>query len=393
MRMKFGKGKRRALIGTIVAILVGSATAFAYFTTTGAGTGSAQTGTAANLTISQIGPGYDSLIAGSGDNYQQDQCFECAGPISELGNEINLATTGRLVDVVVAMRNWGPAIASLPVTLSLYNAPANGTLAQDPGVGSGDVIGGVASVTQNFAIPAATTVGSTPTAFTIAFDFSSLDLTLHGPVVYGISFSPASAPSLNVALSSSTTNLSVGSDEYPGYVYVNTASDAGWDSDAGTCGNPLVNSFVATNVWCSDVPADNYGAYGNGLNADIPAVEFNVVGGSPLLYPGTPAQPLEYAITNTTGGPAHVASVSASVPADNFGNILSGGTPVSGCKASWYQINGSAQTLGIDIPSGVTFFDTAAPHGSTLSIQMLDDGAPDQNPCQGKSLDLSFSSN
>lgn len=391
MQRKFIKGKKRAVIGAGVAVVLAATAAFAYFTTLGSGTGGAQTGTAAHLTISEIGPGYDSLLPGVGTPtpsgpYSQDQCFQCAG-VSEFGNEVNLSPGGRLTDVVVGMRNWGAAVSQLPVTLNLYKAPA--TLSAAETSGPGPLIW---SVTSKIDVPAAQAGGS-PTAFNAAFNWSPYDVTVNGPVVYGISFSSSAAPSLNVALSSSGSNLTVGTDALSGYVFVNTSTQAGWQSDAGTCGEPgpVVGHFTAVNVWCSDVPVQNYGAYGNSLNADIPAVEFNVVGGSPLLYPGVAAQPLDYAITNT-GGPVHVGGVSASVPHDNFGNIESSGNPVSGCQASWYQVNGSPQTIGSVIPGGISFFDEASPVHSTLSIGMLDSGNP-QDACQGKTVDLSFASN
>ena len=92
-----------------------------------------------------------------------------------VGNEVNLSTTGILSNVVVAMRNWGDAVASLPVTLAFY----------EPGATAGTEI---ISDTQNFYIPAAIVNGSDPSVFNITFDFSSYDFPLPSPVVYGISF-------------------------------------------------------------------------------------------------------------------------------------------------------------------------------------------------------------
>ena len=75
--MKRFMSKKVLVVGVVVAVLLGvGGAAFAYFSTTGTGNGTAQVGNAAGVTISQIGPGYDSLVTGNG--YVQDQCFECA---------------------------------------------------------------------------------------------------------------------------------------------------------------------------------------------------------------------------------------------------------------------------------------------------------------------------
>src|ERR1700677_4944396 len=96
---RFKRRKTVAISVATVAILAMAGGAFAYFTSSGSGAGSAQTGTASNVTISQIGAGYDSLI--STGAYSQDQCFFCDGP-NELGNSITLSTpdASQLVNVV-----------------------------------------------------------------------------------------------------------------------------------------------------------------------------------------------------------------------------------------------------------------------------------------------------
>ena len=261
--------KKVAAIGLAVGVVLGAGgTAFAYFTAPGNGVGSAKTGTTSALSISQVDPAYDSLVTDG--NYIQDQTYGGAG-VSEFGNEVNLASNGQLSDVVVAMRNWGPTAFSTPITFNIYS----------PGATAGSVGSVIATDTATFSFQPAIDGNSDPSVSNITFDFSSQDLTLSGPVVYGIAFDASSGPpsSLNVALSSSNTNLTVGTDEYPGHVFVNTSTVAGWDSGAGTCNTLTAGVFEAANVWCDDVPADNAGAYGNANNADIPAVEFNVVGG------------------------------------------------------------------------------------------------------------------
>ena len=69
---------------------------------------------------------------------------------------------------------------------------------------------------------------------------------------------------------------------------------------------------------CGDPAPGNPGAYGTttaaARNADIPAVEFNVVGGVAAgLYPGGPSQPIDFAITNPGSTAVHVDHVAIAV--------------------------------------------------------------------------------
>ena len=378
---------KKALItsAAFVLILAAGGAAFAYFTSSGSGTGSAQTGTASNVTISQIGAGYDSLISTGG--YSQDQCFACDGP-NELGNSITLSTTdaSQLVNVVVAIDNWGVAETDVPMTLWINNT----------------VGGGPISDTQDFSFPAATIAGSEPSETNVTFDFSSQGAFVGPSLVYGITFNTtpgaapvASADSLNVALSSSATDLSVGTDTNPGSVWLDDTYGNNNDFPSCTSNAALsagVFEQVATN--CGPWSSGNPGAYGNEAPTDdIPAVEVTVVGGTVTgLYPGGAAQPLEYAITNPGTGPVHVDQLSASVDTSGSNVKTPGGADVSGCLASWYPITNSPQTLGENIPPGTTLFTTTSATATTLSIKMIDSGGP-QNNCEGADVGLSFSSN
>lgn len=147
--MKRHLTKRRAVVLTIAASVLAATAAFVYFTTLGSGTGSAQTGSVAGLTITQVGAGYDSLVTTNDPNteYIQDQCFDCA-EISQFGNSIHLANSGlqRLVSAVVAFRNWGDSV-TVPITLSINGGPSS---------------------TTNFTIPAVQGNGR-PTTFNVPF--------------------------------------------------------------------------------------------------------------------------------------------------------------------------------------------------------------------------------
>jgi hypothetical protein len=384
--MKRFRTKKALITGAaFVLILAAGGAAFAYFTSSGSGTGSAQTGSASNVTISQIGAGYDSLI--STGAYSQDQCFACDGP-NELGNSITLSTTdaAQLVNVVVAVDNWGAAVANVPMTLWINNS----------------VGGGPVSDTQDFSFPAAINPSTQPSETNVTFDFSSQGAFVGPSLVYGITFNTtpgaapvASADSLNVALSSSATDLSVGTDTNPGSVWLDDTF--GQNNDFPTCtSNAALTAgvFEQVAVNCGPWNPNNPGAYGNeAVTDDIPAVEVTVVGGTVTgLYPGGAAQPLEYAITNPGSGSVHVDSLSASVDTAGSDVKTPGGADVSGCLASWYPITNSPQTLGVNVPPGTTLFTTTSATATDLSIKMIDSGTI-QNACQGADVGLSFTSN
>ena len=253
----------------------------------------------------------------------------------------------------------------------------------NPGVSPGSVGSAIpyASVTTDPAIPS----GDGHTVFYATFDFSALDLTLSGPVVYGISFTDEPGVTINVALSNSVSNLTVGSDVYPGYVFVDGATNAlSASGDAGSCATSTADVFMATNINCA-TPPDNYGAYGPGSNpnnADIPAVEFNVVGGStPPLYPGATV-PVDYAITNAGSSPTYISTVTTDLGTVSAGP--NGGIPA--CQISEYQLNNSVNTLDTTIPTGTTFF---SPSGTSLT--MINESY-NQDNCEGQTVPLSFTS-
>lgn len=388
------KKRRVAAVATasaVMLVLAASGVALATFLTTGTGTGAVDTANPANLTVEQVGPAYDSLIpaatlSATTDPYHQDQTFGGAG-VTEFGNEVTLATAGRLANVVVGFRSWGAAVAKVPVTVTLYQAPA-APVAATTAPGAPITYG---TVTTTVSVPAGSTAAPVP--FLATFDFSTLDLTLPaGPIVYGISFTSSKAPSLNVLLSSSASDVSVGSDPATGFVFVNVKTGwlGGWQVDAGKCSDPSPGSFVAADVHCTSATLTrrNYGAYGSKYGDDIPAVELNVMGGAPSLYPGTPGQPIEYAIENP-GSPVSLTSMSAAVTKTGTTVTTPSGTPMTGCRASWYQVHDATFSPAKTVPSGTSFYDAAQ---SGLSIGMITVPAR-QTACKGVKVGLTFTAN
>jgi hypothetical protein len=387
--MKRFMNKKALVVGVAVALAIAAGgAAFAYFTTTGGGTGSAAVGTNAPLVINQTGVTlYNSTIGLT--SYVQDQCFGCAGPISEFGNTVDLEAPvlSNDLNVVVSMRNWGAAVADLPITLTLYNPGADvaGASPGSPIMAPGSVI---MSDTQTFYIPAWN--GRVPALFNITFDLFPQWTSIPSEVAYGISFDGTSAaPSLNVALSNAATDISAGSDPYSGTVLVNAATLDGFASDAGTCVDSTPGKFSLSNVWCGDTPAANYGAYGNAQGADIPAVEFiDTANGLAGLYPGGPAQTIDFSVYNpglTTESLSQVTITVASDPSN--GNVVEStpgdtSTDVAGCYASWFSTTPQTWSGG-SIASGQTVDGSGTVY--------MPASASDQDACQGATLGLVFS--
>jgi hypothetical protein len=367
---------KKAVIGALVAAVAigGGGAAFAYFLTTGSGTGGAQTANAPKLTIAQIGAGYDSLIPTN--NYVEDQCMEgCTGP-NEIGQDVTLANAGpnpstnyqQLVNVVVAVRNWGGTISNLPISLYLSQT-ADGPTTIPVTIAS---------------IPAAD--GPNPTTTNVTLDVSADDLFVPSEFQYGISFpqtgANADADSLNIALSSSADNLVVGSDTSgAGSLWIDDSN--GPNNDFPTCDNSdfPTTGFQLISTNCG--PAQELGAYGTddqvaAGNGDIPAVEFNVVGGvAPALSPGSPAEPISYAVTNPTSSTAYLTTVTT--------KISGVGNPTH-CDSAWYSITGATATANQDIAAGQTVLYQST--GTEISMPTND--STDQSACEGQTVTLSF---
>jgi len=363
--------KRRAAAMTVVAILLGAVAAFAYFSSTGSGTGSAHSGTASNVTITQIGAGYDSLIPNSG--YHQDQCMNTCSGVTEIGNDVTLANSGdqQLISVVVAADNWNLTTVTPTMTLSIPvpNGPN----------------GPITPVTENSQVLAAGTAGG-PTTTNVTFDFSTQNAWVGQEFVYGIQCSDCdTGAGVNLALSSSATNVSVGTDTHPGSIYVDSTVSPGspLGTDFPTCAD-AGTGFALVNVDCGPSNPGNPGAYGNegAASADIPAVEFNVVGGTETgLAPGGPSDPINFAITNPGSSSVYVNSVTTTV------SSVTTNADIPTCSTLWYSIANSPVTIGENIPPGTTFFDNT---GVTISMPP---NVLNQDSCEGNAVTLGFTSN
>jgi len=378
--MKRFMSKKLLVVGVAVAVLLGvGGAAFAYFTTTGSGNGTAGVANVKAVTISQIGAGYDSLIAGSGDPYIQDQCFNCSGP-TDLGNDITLANTGsqQLVSVVVAMRNWNAAVTNLPITLTLYNPAVSPEVA-------GNVI--ASDTTQTFSFAAAIVANADPSVTNITFDFPQGTF-VPQEFVYDIAYG-SGGPSLNVALSSSANDITVGTDTTPGSIWMNDTHGNNNDFPACVTGLPTTG-FVQIYTNCGPYNPANPGAYGTAAevaagSADIPAVEFNVVGGATAsLWPGE-TQNVDFAITNPNPGSVYLSTVTIALKTSGPDVANQYSSDITGCLSTWFTVNGTPVPLTGYVAPGVTYFTGLA--SITMSNPLVD-----QSKCEGATIGLTFTS-
>lgn len=279
------------LVVTALAVVAATGAASASYASSAAGTGT-------KPMVKTITTLYNSTISPLPSS-QVSQPF--SGPqVAEFGNEINLARSSkRLGTVTVTMDSWAcesgswgnsdcvttPGTSySVPITFTIYNpGPVTGT--------AGTVI---ATKTQTFNIPFRPSASSKCSngewldasdtchnglATNITFDFSSPKVVLPGTIVYGISYTTdnngvdGNVDSLNVALSSSGTNVTAGSDTFPGFVFVSAGQPNLVVCPLPDGSFPAAGDFQADFIWCSN----GYGQPNPLGTSDIPAVEFNKV--------------------------------------------------------------------------------------------------------------------
>ncbi len=414
----FKSSKRLAVVGLALTVaILGGGAAFAYFTTSGTGSGVAVVASAQSVSINQLAPttqvGYNSIVP-SPDTWSLS--YEATGT-TDFGNKINLATSAPLSNVVVALDSQACQTGSGTgcVTTPGATFPANITLKIF------DTTGHLLT-TDNQTFNVAYRPSASPTLCAsgpnwthnsnylndgsqwydstdgncyygitqdVTFNsFSGSPVTLPSTVIYDISYnSSASVPmnSLNVEMSNEATNVSVGSDANPGYVYLASTGAAIGPSGQITCTTPAPFGEYSTaagnsNGCGAQVPDSNNTPPPAPEIADIPQVQFNATaGGSVPLYPGGPGQPVDFSITN--GGPssAYVQSVSIAVDQASL---------PGGCAASWFTVVQPSTPMNDTVPAGQT--TNYQPSGAVVSLQNL---PINQDACQGATFTLKFTSN
>lgn len=428
--MKLFKTHKKAAVVSLaltVAVL-GGGTAFAYWTSSGSGSGAATIGTASNVVITQDAmgtPAYSSMVT----PMPPDTWSLAMGPqntgATQFGNDINLAgSPAPLNSVVVALDSWAcqnevlatiatPCVttpgATFPatITLNIYNPPT--TL-------GGSVGALIATDTQTFNVPYRPSADSVHCAagtynwsgfqndgtqwydtangkcyygtnYSAVFNFSPQNVTLPSHVAYGIAYNVASgsdpASALNIMLSTESTNVSVGSDAQLGTALVEGINGAiGPGQVTNTPITPGFNQYSTASV----------GGNGFGSTFNIPMVEFTVGSGA-ALTPGT-SQPINFTISNPGSSAVQVQTVTIGIASDNtVSPAVIESTPgdtttdVTGCLASWFTITNPTVTVGQSVPAGGTidWVGTTSIHMSNPPVN--------QDSCQGKSVGLTFSSN
>ncbi|MGA2433255.1 MAG: hypothetical protein ABSG09_07315 [Acidimicrobiales bacterium] len=424
-----------AVVGLVVGLIAGAGgLAFAYFTSSGSGNGSAQVGQASTVTINQLNTSSETLYSSLESPLPPSlvsQGYEATGT-SQLGEQVTLASANQtLKNVVVTMeswtcQNWAAVAASSsvectttpgtsfnePITFNIYNVGSDGT-----SVGSL-----ITSDTQTFAIPyrpsatPATCPESSPlengggylasdnvchhgVADNITFSSFPSGIQLPANVIYGIAYSTGTHPnggngaagpsdSLNVGLTTEPTQPTIGADpltgtgsDYLDVSYANGGNNTGGGYQSNYCDN---GAGGFNDVFRYDAGPCVAGS--SGLNAGatnswyIPAVEFNAAaaGNSIDLYPGGAAQPVDFSITNNGAGTANVSSVTFAINPASL---------PSGCLIGWFQLIQPTVPSNVTIAGGATV--NFQPSGASISL--INEPVP-QNLCAGVTLALTFSS-
>jgi hypothetical protein len=400
-------------LAVTIALFAGGV-AVAFWTSSGGGTGSAQTGSTSPLLIDQLGgtPMYNSTIDPT--QYVASQCYYCV-QMGDFGNKINLAGGGGpLSDVVVAMANFGGTTGNMDMTLNIYNPGSYSGPGSPPGTliatdsesvpvpeidgGVGEIDGGSPSDACSVNEPTNEYCGIDN--FNATFDFSSQDITLPGTVVYDIQYNdPSNAVDggVNVQLVKESTQISVGSDADLGYLFASTATMANneYDATSPDVGPGEITCDTATSTF-GEYPTANCGS-GNSEEGEapyIPAVEFDT-NSMADLYPAGPPQPVNISVTNPSNVPQAINSVTMTVTGTSAGDSVCNATNfamLNGSNGAATTDAASTYTSGFPatIPAGGTVDFLASTTGAQVYMQNLD---VDQDGCQNVTVNISFSSN
>jgi hypothetical protein len=189
-----------------------------------------------------------------------------------------------------------------------------------------------------------------------------------------------------VALATESTDVTVGADTNVGTAWV--------EGHQGDIGPGEVTCSTISDDQFAEVSTSSCGNNGFGSTWNIPAVQFNVTNPvAPDLFPGGPAQPINFTVDNLGSGPAHVGSIGIAIASNATGLVEStpgdANTAVTGCEAAWFGINSAPVNVNGNVPAGSTDFPSSA---TGASIFMSETGT-NQDACEGAAVGLVFSSN
>ncbi len=100
------------------------------------------------------------------------------------------------------------------------------------------------------------------------------------------------------------------------------------------------------------------------------------------MYPGTGSTTIQYKVTNAGTGYQELNGTTGVLATDGSGNVMSGGSAVIGCLASWFSVSNTSPAA-VDLASG-------ASASSSLQVTMSDSGT-NQNVCQGVTPTITIS--
>ena len=142
---------------------------------------------------------------------------------------------------------------------------------------------------------------------------------------------------------------------------------------AATTAAVLIGGGVAVAYWTTT--GGGTGSATTGSTATLAVSGTNTPSG---LYPGGPAQAIDFQVVNPNAGAVYVNQVTITVT----------GTNHAGCDATDFAVTQPSATAA-EVASGTTAFSG----GSTgAAIAMIDKATP-QDPCKNATVSLAFSSN
>jgi hypothetical protein len=100
------------------------------------------------------------------------------------------------------------------------------------------------------------------------------------------------------------------------------------------------------------------------------------------VYPGSGSETATYTVTNAGGGNQALTSVTASVSHNVGGDVIAGGSAVTGCTASWYTATAGAPSPAI----GAVIAKNGTATGTVT--ESLTESNSSQDLCKGVTPDI-----
>ena len=132
----------------------------------------------------------------------------------------------------------------------------------------------------------------------------------------------------------------------------------------------FVGGGVAVAYWTTT--GSGTGSVATGTSATVSVTQDSTITG---LYPGGPAQDLDFTITNPNPGAQYISAVAVAVT----------GTSNAGCTSADFQVTQPTITAG-NIAAGATAY-TGASTGASIALKNT---VLNQNPCKGVTVNLSY---